>query len=165
MKKYLLKFEKLFLLFREYNVDFAIHNDIAIYLWGVRKKIRYVDIIIDFNEENIERFVRLMKNMGMKIKKNIRYKFLPELLKEREKYEDDYLIFYHRRILPWRIKLWLKDSLRNYSTVEKKIGEVKVPVVSLEDLVNFKRKKLSLKEIQDFHFMKNILSDILEKVP
>ena len=165
MKKYLLKFEKFFFLFRKYNVDFAIHGDTAIYLWGVRKKIRYVDIVIDFDEENIERFVRLMRNMGMKIKGDIKYKFLADFLKKREGYEDNYIIFYHRRIFPWRIKLWLKDEVRNYSVVEKRLGDIKVPVISLEDLVNFKSRKLSLREIQDIHFMKKLLSDILEKVP
>ncbi len=164
MKKYLLKFEKFFLLFKEYKVDFAVHGDTAIYLWGIRKKIRYIDIVIDFNEENIERFVKLMKNMGMNMKNRIEYRFLLEFLMKREKQKENYLIFYHKRIFPWRVRLWLKEDLKNYKILEKKIGEIKVPVISLEDLVNFKRKKISLKEIQDLYFMKNILSNTFQKV-
>ncbi len=165
MRKYLLKFEKLFVLFKTYNVDFALHGDAAIYMWGVRKKIRYLDIVIDFEQKNIERFVRLMRNMGMRIKANLNYKILPDFLKKREDYEKDYIIFYHRRIYPWRIRLWLRDDLKNYSFVEKRLGNTRVPVISLENLIDFKRKRTSLKELQDFHFMRNLLSDIFLKVP
>ncbi len=164
MKRYLLKFEKIFNFFEEYNINFAIFGDTATYMWGVRKKIRYIDLIIDFDEKNLERFIKLMLNMGMKIKGNIKYKFLYEYLKNRERHNSDFLIFYHRRIFPWRIKLFLKENINDYKLIEKKLGETKVYVISLEDLINLKKRKLNLKTLQDLHFMKNILSNTLEKV-
>ncbi|MEO0254348.1 MAG: hypothetical protein ABIN20_02860, partial [candidate division WOR-3 bacterium] len=78
MKKYLLKFERFFNFFEKYNINFTIFGDTATYMWGVRKKIRYIDLIIDFEDKNLERFIKLMQNMGMKIKGNIKYKFLYE---------------------------------------------------------------------------------------
>lgn len=165
MKRYLLKFEKIFSFFEKYNINFAIFGETATYMWGVRKKIRYIDLIIDFDEKNLQRFIKLMQNMGMKIKGNIRYKFLYECVKNREKPDGDFLIFYHRRIFPWRIKLFLKENISDYRLVEKKLGEKKVYVISWEDLINLKKRKLNLKTLQDLHFMKNILSNTLEKVP
>ncbi|MEO0268692.1 MAG: hypothetical protein ABIM85_06215 [candidate division WOR-3 bacterium] len=165
MKKYLLKFERFFNFFEKYNINFTIFGDTATYMWGVRKKIRYIDLIIDFEDKNLERFIKLMQNMGMKIKGNIKYKFLYEYLKNKESFQEEFLIFYHRRIFPWRIKLHLKENIKDYKIVEKKLGETKVYVISLEDLINLKKRKINLKTLQDLHFMKNVLSNTLEKVP
>ncbi|MEN3045096.1 MAG: hypothetical protein ABDH37_07790 [Candidatus Hydrothermales bacterium] len=163
MRNYLLKFVKLFSFFERYGVIYAIFGDSAMYIWGIRKKLRYIEIIIDFDEENIKRFLKLMLNMGMKIKGNIKYKFLPDILKKRDKIEVDYLIFYHRRILPWRIKLFLKENLCRYKVVEKKLEDTKIYVLSSEDVFNLKMRDINLRSLQDIHFLRAKLKDVFER--
>ncbi|MEN3046429.1 MAG: hypothetical protein ABDH49_05555 [Candidatus Hydrothermales bacterium] len=164
MRNYLLKFVRLFSFFEKYGVNYAIFDDSAMYVLGIRKKLRYIEIIIDFDEENIKRFVRLMLNMGMKIKGNIKYKLLPDILKKRESIEEDYLVFYHRRILPWRIKLFLKEDINNYRIVEKKLEDTKLYVLSAEDVFNLKIKDINLRSLQDIHFLRAKFKDVFEKV-
>jgi hypothetical protein len=164
-RKYLLKFQKLFELLQKKGIDFALYEDIGIYMWGVRKKIRYVDIIIDRSEENIKKLLNQMRIMGMKVKGGLNYKVLASCLEKGSDYskKNSFIIFYHKRIFPWRIRISLEYDLKDFNTVEKRLGDNKVKVIEIDRIFEIKRKRINLKEIQDIYFIRKLFPEAIEK--
>ena len=136
------------------RVDYVVFGGVAAILYGVHRTTMDIDIMIDLSPKNIDRFFHALARRGYK----------PKLPVSLEQFKDDKLRNYWIKDKGMKVFTFIhkRDDLKyvdvsvgqlmNYKDVKKKIvkvGNVRVPVISLEQLKKLKKKAGRDKDLGD----------------
>lgn len=152
--------------FRELNknkVKYVVAGGIAVNLHGVPRTTWDMDILIDFDKENMNRFSNAMKSLGYKPKIPVTIEDFG-IAKNRESWvkEKEMKVFSLWNTKdPYKIidvfvqhPIAFKELYRKKKDVS--VGEFKIPVVSIEHLIELKNIAARLQDISDIESLQKV---------
>lgn len=149
-------FEEIFRRLQERNVDYLVVGGVAIVLHGVVRMTADLDLMVALNEENLLRFVQLMKEAGFQPRIPVKPEDLanPEL---REEWLNEkgmrVFSFYNPQEMISLIDVFVHEPLpyrEMRSRAEfKQLDEITIPVASVRDLILLKKLAGRPQDIED----------------
>lgn len=158
-----MNYKSLFDKLNEYEVRYVICGGLAVNLHGVPRMTADIDIIIDLQKENIEKFMQAVQEIKYTLSLPIQKEELWEEAKRKSLIKDKNLIalsFYNYDnntvaldvIIDFPItfdKLWERKIIR-------KSGNTDINVVSIDDLILLKEYSNRIQDQQDVLFLSKI---------
>jgi hypothetical protein len=158
-------YEEILLEFQKQKVKYIIVGGIAINLHGILRGTADIDILVDMTDENLKKIVSILKKQGYHVKqpvdpmgianKEIRYDWIHNknmkafnFYKENEYKEVDIII---------ESPVSYKQAKKN--ALQLKIGRMKIPVISINDLIKMKShagRDEDQKDIEQLKRIKNL---------
>ena len=135
-------------LFRELNknkVQYVVYGGLAAILHGVHRTTGDVDIIILLEASNIERFFALMQKLKYRPKLPVKLEDFKDKKKRQEWFTKKNMrvfSFFHKED-PFKWVDLCVDPKIEFEKVKKqftKIGQLKIPLITIEELIKFKKK-------------------------
>ena len=159
-----MEYIKLFKVLNEYNVKYLICGGLAVNIYGIPRMTADIDILLDFNEENIKNFENALKLL---LYKNAVPLSLNNFInkKEREKViKEKNLIAYsyynsNSGFMSLDVLLDVPvefDELWNHKTV-KESDDTHMNLVSVEDLIKLKEYSNRLQDQNDVLLLSKLL--------
>ena len=153
-------FKEIFSAFNQRKIKYLITGGVAVVLYGVLRTTADLDLIVDLEKKNLEKIWETLLELGyvprIPIKKE---EFNLENLKKwmREKNLKAFS-FYHKKEPFKVVDLVLELNFEKLYKRKKifKIDHLKVPVVSLDDLIKLKKKAGRKEDILDIERLKEI---------
>jgi len=138
-------YEEVFRGFKQEKVDYVIVGGIAANLLGLFRATADLDILIDISRSNFEKTDAVLRSLGYKIKqpidiKKIGRKYIDTLIKTKNLKA----VNYYKPGQFSEVDI-IVDSPVDFKAVKKKakkcaVGGLKLPVVSIDDLIKMKAK-------------------------
>lgn len=149
-------FEKVFRELNKAKVDYLVVGGVAVNLYGYVRFTGDLDLLILLNEKNIEKMDRVMKKLGYHPRLPVAIHELSNREKVRQWFKKKNLkafTFMPPKNNPLEIDIIIEESLKFVTIVRgksvKQIERVRIPVVSIEQLLKMKRKAGRPNDIQD----------------
>lgn len=143
------------------KVNYVVFGGVAAILYGVPRTTMDIDIIVDMDPRNIDKFFSVLKKIGYKPRVPVTVEEFkdPEKRKlwEKEKNMKVFMFFHEKDDLK-RIDV-ATEGLVKYEDVKKKIVKVKnlrIPVISLDQLKKLKKKAGRNKDLADLDDLKRL---------
>ncbi len=156
-------YEKVFRTLYEKKVRYAVTGGVALVLYGVVRFTADLDLIVDFEEKNLENFISAIKELGFKSRIPVKLEdFLnPEL--RSQWYEEKNMIvftFYNPSHPIEEIDVFVKELIP-FSEIEKEIEKIPfrgitIPVVSKKHLKKLKEKSGRQQDLADIFVLEEI---------
>jgi len=128
---------------RSKRVDFLIHGAIAMGLYGYNRATEDLDIIISTGDKKV---LAVLKEKGFL---SVKAQMTEDGMVQKLSYDNWYLdVFLEEGRAKW---LGLKARAKKV-----KWGRYTVKVISKKDLIKFKERRASLKDLLDIHVLKNM---------
>jgi len=128
---------------RSKRVDFLIHGAIAMGLYGYNRTTEDLDIIISTSDRKL---IDVLKEKGFR---KVKTQMTEDGMVHKLAFDDWYLdIFLEEGRVKW---LGLKARAKNV-----KWGKYTVRVISKKDLIRFKARRGSLRDLMDIHVLKHM---------
>lgn len=149
-------FEKVFRELNKAKVDYLVVGGVAVNLHGYIRFTGDLDLLILLNEKNIQKMDKVMKKLGYHPRLPVSIHELSKRERVREWFKKKNLrafTFMPPRNNPLEIDIIIEESLK-FSIIKKdktvkQIEKVRIPVVSIEQLLKMKRKAGRSNDIQD----------------
>ena len=131
------------------RIKYLVLGGIAVNLYGLRRLTRDLDLMIDLSAENLDKFIRIIENLGYKtkVRKN-KWSILTAIAFQKVIDEFD------------RIDVFLKNPIDFKKAYKKRkvfrIDNTRIPCVSLEDLICLKSKGNRIRDWIDVGSLKRI---------
>lgn len=159
----MIRFQKLFSALNRKKVRYLVVGGIAVNLYGIERATADIDLVVDLEEDNLNRFVRAMKEIGFKPKIPVMLEdFIKKENRERWISEKGLKVF---SLFDPKNPFFLTDVLveipfdfkKIFEKKEKmKAGKVIIPVVPLESLIEMKERTGRPQDIADVFYLKKI---------
>lgn len=160
-------FEKVFRELNKTKVDYLVVGGVAVNLHGYVRFTGDLDLLVLLDEKNIQKMDKVMKRLGYYPRLPVSIHELSKKDKVQEWFKKKNLrafTFMPPRNNPLEIDIIIEESLK-FDTIKKdgtikQIEKVKIPVVSIKQLLKMKRKAGRQNDIQDIKALlelKNIL--------
>ena len=141
----------------EFDVDFIICGGVALVLHGIERLTMDLDISIDFRKDNVEKFLKAMKKMGLVPRAPVPAEcLLDPVERERIITEKNALVFTfidvnnpYKQVDVFLIKNLSYDLLKN-DIEEIEINKYKIKVVSKNMLLKLKKAIYPLRDKDTF---------------
>lgn len=144
-------------LFKTHNIPFAIVGGYAVALHGIARGTFDVDIVTELSEGNFVKIENSLKSIGMK-------SILPisaqELFRNRERYIEE------KNLIAWNFKnperardsldIIINEDLRNLEIIEVVSDFGKMPVLSIDSLIQMKSKANREQDQKDIAALKEL---------
>ena len=154
-------------IFREFNklgIDYPVVGGLAVNFHGVPRMTYDIDLMILLQPNNITKLVDKLTHWGYKPKVPINPRDLADETKRRswiQEKEMKALSFYSETLAVGEIDLVL-DSPIQFEELKKRsvkieLGEVRIPVVSIRDLIELKLKAGRRQDLADVEHLRAIL--------
>ncbi|HHT9126333.1 MAG TPA: nucleotidyl transferase AbiEii/AbiGii toxin family protein [Candidatus Brocadiia bacterium] len=159
----MIKFQELFSALNKSKVRYLVAGGIAVNLYGIERATADIDLVVDPEENNLERFINAIKELGLKPKVPVRLEdFIKKEKRERwviEKGMRVFSIFDPKN--PYLLLDVFVEEPFNFKKVfearnEMKAGKTIIPVVPLKDLIEMKEKTGRPQDIADAFYLKKI---------
>lgn len=159
----MLKFEQLFSSLNKKKVRYLLAGGVAVNLYGIERATADIDLIVDLKEGNLEKFVSVMKALGFKPKVPV---MLEDFIKKenRDKWIEEkgmmvFSLFDPKN--PFFLLDVFVDVPFDFGKVYKgrrkvKAGEVIIPLIPLDILIEMKEKTDRPQDIADVFYLKKI---------
>lgn len=156
-------YQDIFKAFYEKDIHYVVIGGIAINLHGAPRMTADLDILADLRKENLSLLLETLQELGYRPK-------LPvsphELLdpKKREEWKKEKglkaFTFYHPKIKFQELDILL-DSPRSFELIDQakiivKINSVHIPVISIDHLIEMKRRTGREQDESDVHVLEKI---------
>jgi len=155
-------FEKILKGLDEEGVQYLVVGGIAVNLYGYLRGTGDLDVLVLLEEENLGRMTDAMKKLGyterlpIKIQELQNEAFAKKLMEERSLSAFSYM---PDGDVPVIVDVIVDGSLRFKELFErsviKKLDDLDVPVVSIDDLIDFKKKAGRPKDLEDLRWLVN----------
>jgi hypothetical protein len=159
----LIKFERLFSALNKAKVRYLIAGGIAVNLYGIERATADIDLVVDLEEGNLNRFIAIMKELNFKPKVPVKLEdFANKEKRELWIKEKGMLVF---SLFDPNNPFFLLDIFVeipfNFSAVyelrqKMKAGNVTIPVIPLKYLIEMKEKAGRHQDIADVFYLKKI---------
>jgi glutaredoxin len=161
----MIPYEEIFLEFQKQKVKYIIVGGIAINLHGFLRSTADMDILVDMTDENLGKIVRILKKQGYHVKQPVdpmgiadeetRHDWIHNknmkafnFYKENEYKEVDIII---------ESPVSYQEAKKN--VLQLKIDSMKIPVISINDLIRMKShagREVDLKDIEQLKKIKKL---------
>ncbi|MCF6155461.1 MAG: hypothetical protein E3K36_09445 [Candidatus Brocadia sp.] len=159
----MIKFESLFSALNKAKVRYLVAGGIAVNLYGIERATADIDLVVDLEENNINRFVAVMKELNFKPKIPVN---LDDFIKRenRESWIKDKGMMVFSLFDPknpfFLLDIFVElpfDFKKVYEAREEmKAGRIIIPVISLKYLIEMKEKSGRPQDIADVFYLKQI---------
>lgn len=165
-------YEDLFKALNKNKVKYAIAGGVAVNLYGVERATRDLDLLLAMDEENLLKAASVFKNLGYSPKVPVKPEdFANEQMREKWIKEKNMIVFSYIDLKkPYVLidiiissPLKYEDISKNVSILTSKDEAIRVPVISIDDLIKMKKKANRLQDISDVEMLKKVKKIIREK--
>ena len=159
----MIKFEKLFSALNKGKVRYLVVGGIAVNLYGIERATADIDLVVDLEENNLQKFIKVMKEHNYKPKIPVRLEDFTEKEK-REKWikEKGMMVFslFDPQNPFFLLDVFVTEPF-DFNAVfkarkEMKSGNIKIPVISIGHLVEMKEKTGRPQDVSDVFYLKKI---------
>jgi hypothetical protein len=157
-------YEDVFRAFGKKGLRYLVVGGIAVNLHGVPRATADLDIMIDLEEENIEKFVRAVKKLGFVPRvpvnpEDLRCREIREKWRKEKKME--VLTFWKPRRSLQEIDIFIKNPIdfkRAYKNREEiRAKDIIIPLASIDDLIKIKEKSGRKQDLADIEALKKLI--------
>ncbi len=160
-------FEKVFRALNKAKIKYLVVGGVAVNLYGYMRFTADLDLLVFLEEKNLKRLDKLMKELDyleripvsiVELKDNAQVK---KWIKEKNFLAYTYTPSNHN---PLQIDILTEESLNfekaDAKKVIKKIDNVRIPVVCIDDLIKMKRKAAREKDLLDLEALIKLKNDL-----
>ena len=157
-------FKKLFSTLNRETVKYMVAGGIAVNLYGIERATADIDIILKLDKENLLKFVRIAKKLGLKSKVPVELEDLIDEEKRKRWMIDKGMVVFS--LFDARNPFFLLDIFIeiqfNFDEVYKQRKKIKfentiIPVISINELIKMKGKSNRPQDKADIFYLKKIL--------
>ncbi|MBI5345264.1 MAG: hypothetical protein HZB83_08035 [Deltaproteobacteria bacterium] len=160
----MIKFESFFAVLNKNRVRYLVIGGIAVNLYGIERATADIDLFVELEKGNINRFVKAVREAGLKPKAPVRLEDFADPDKRNAwRIEKGMIAF---SLFDPKNSFFLLDVLTESPVDFKKAfsersvrraGRVVIPVASLEDLIRMKKASGRAQDEADVFYLKRIL--------
>ncbi|MBU2541330.1 MAG: nucleotidyltransferase family protein [Candidatus Omnitrophica bacterium] len=158
----MLIYEELLRAFQKKKVKYMIVGGIAVNLLGSLRSTADLDILVEMSDDNLSKIVKILKKRGFKVKQPVD----PMGIADR-KIRADWIKNKHMKAFNFYGKDGIKevdiiiDSPVSYEvarkrTINMKIDDIRIPVISIDDLLRMKKNTSRIVDKFDIAELKKI---------
>ncbi len=154
-------------IFREFNktgIKYIVCGAIAVNLHGIPRTTYDIDILLELDDDNINKFLKLLKKWGFKPKVPVDIMDFAVKKKREEWIKEKNMKAFNLYNSKWAISEIdiLIDTPVDYNkaiknVVYKKADGVKIPTISVKDLIKMKQKAKRLQDEADIRYLRRKL--------
>lgn len=140
-------YERIFRAFQENQLQYAVIGGVAVNLHGYNRLTGDLDIVILLTDQEIGKFVKVVKEMGMVPRVPVKIEDFANKEKRREWIEDKNMLVFSvynpkNPLEHIDVKIDESDSLEQILKNSVAMGDddLKIPVASIEDIIKMKEK-------------------------
>lgn len=166
----MLKFIEIFSTLNKEGVRYLVVGGIAVNLYGIERATADIDLVIDLEEDNLNRFVKAIKKLGFKPKVPVKIEDLPNKeIRDRWVKEKDMKVF---SLFDPKNPFFLLDVFVempfDFQKVYKakkgiRVGRIYIPLIPLKDLIIMKEKTGRPQDIADVFYLKKIKKEMKDE--
>lgn len=159
-----MEFFKLFEALNREKVKFLLCGGLAVNIYGIPRMTADIDILLDFNEDNLERFEKTVKLLLFQQSIPLSIKTFVSAEQRKKAVSENNLIafsYYNSSSgymnldvlidVPFEFnELWAKRTVKNYKTTE-------IPLVSIQDLIELKKYSNRLQDQKDISLLSKFI--------
>lgn len=149
--------------FNDHGVRYLVAGGVAVTLHGVERTTADLDLIVDFEPENVKKFVRVLGLLGYRPKIPAKAEDLADPAKRNEWIEKKGMIvfsFCHKDQMLDMIDVFVYHPRpyvgMNHRRKNVRAGRFIIPIVSIDDLIYMKKKAGRKQDIADIRVLKKI---------
>jgi len=159
----MLGFVALFDVLNKNNVQYLVAGGVAVNLYGIERATADIDLVVYLESENLGRFIDVMKGLGFKPKIPVRFEEFADAKKRKlwiqEKGIEVFSIFDPKN--PFLLlDVFIKppfDFPKAYASRKTiRAGRVSIPVVSIQRLIDMKKKAGRPQDLADVYHLQKI---------
>ena len=159
----MIKFESLFSALNKAKVRYLVVGGIAVNLYGIERATADIDLVVDLEENNLNRFIAVMKELNFKPKIPVRLEdFMKKEIREswiREKGMTVFSLFDPKN--PFFLLDIFVEMPFNFDVVYEEKEEIHaektiIPVVPIKYLIEMKEKVGRPQDIADVFYLRKI---------
>ena len=125
------------------KVDYAVIGGVAVVLYGYVRFTKDIDLMIDFSEENLRRFGRVLSTLNFQPGVPVEPMDMVDANKREEWTREKnakVLTFYNPESQLLQIDVLLTKNLADVKRTRKRIDDFEISVVDYEDLLKMKKE-------------------------
>jgi len=162
----MLGFVALFDVLNKNNVQYLVAGGVAVNLYGIERATADIDLVVYLESENLGRFIDVMKGLGFKPKIPVRFEEFADAKKRKlwiqEKGIEVFSIFDPKN--PFLLlDVFIKppfDFPKAYASRKTiRAGRVSIPVVSIQRLIDMKKKAGRPQDLADVYHLQKITKE------
>jgi predicted nucleotidyltransferase len=144
---------------KEYKVPFAIVGGYAMAFQGVVRATMDVDFVINLKEGHLKETEKALKSVGLTSRIPVRAE---DIFKFRQEYIE------HRNLVAWsfvdfenpsrQVDILIICSTEDVEIVNISVGGIKIPVATLQSLIEMKKKAGRPQDLVDIKNMREVLN-------
>jgi predicted nucleotidyltransferase len=146
------------------KVRFVVVGGIAINLHGIERPTKDIDLVVYLEEKNLLRFLKLMTKLGFRPKVPVGATDFADSRKRADWIKNKNMIvfsFYHLKDMMRVIDVFVKHPLPFGPMYRRKemirVGEIKIPVIAIPDLIKLKKKANRTQDVADIAMLRKVL--------
>lgn len=146
------------------HIRYLVVGGIAVNLHGIERATKDLDLVVYLERKNLIRFLDLMTHLGFRPKVPVKAVEFADPKKRNEWIKNKNMIvfsFYHERDLMKVIDVFVYHPLPFGPMYKKRelipLGDCKIPVISIPDLIKLKNKAGRLQDRSDIRALKEVL--------
>ena len=159
-------FKKLFSTLNNESVKYMVAGGIAVNLYGIERATADIDLIIDLDEENILRFVRVAKKLGLRPKIPVPLDDFADAEKRKEWIDHKGMkVFtvYDAENPFFLIDIFVEKPFDFDTVFEKRekmeFEDTVIPVVPITELIAMKEKSARPQDKADIFYLRKIMEE------
>lgn len=165
-------YEKLFSALNKKKVKYAVVGGVAVNLYGIERATHDLDLLLAMDEENLLKAILVFKNLGYSPKVPVKPEdFANKQIRERWIKEKNMIVFSYIDFKnPYVLidivissSLKFEDAAKNINILTAQDKKIKVPVVSIDDLIKMKKQARRAQDIFDIEMLKKVKKVIAQK--
>ena len=165
-------YEKLFSALNKKKVKYAVVGGIAVNLYGIERATHDLDLLLAMDEENLLKTILVFKKLGYRPKVPVRLEdFANKQIREKWIKEKNMIVFSYIDfknpyiLIDIVISSFLKfeDAAKNINILTARDKKIKVPVISIDDLIKMKKQARRARDISDIEMLKKAKKAIAQK--
>lgn len=156
-------YEEIFRQLNKRQIDYVVVGGVALVLHGVVRLTADLDLMLHLDEKNLTRFVDLMNERGYKPRLPIKAKDFIDPEKRKSWFKEknmEVFSFYHPDQAISLVDVFIHEPLSykevKFHSVKMKIGNLLIPVVSIDDLVKLKEISGRPQDMEDIKALRRL---------
>jgi predicted nucleotidyltransferase len=162
----MLDYIAIFKKFNERGIRYIVVGGVAVNLYGIPRMTYDVDLILDLEDENIKKFLRLLKTWGFKPKVPVAIMDFADGKKREDWIKNKNMKAFNLVNSEWAISEInvVIDSPVDYELGRKRAGQIMfngvlIPVISIDDLIKMKEKADRQQDKADIRYLRKLKNE------
>lgn len=162
----MIKFQNLFFALNKKKVRYLVAGGVAVNLYGIERATADIDLVVDLEESNLTRFIKIVKGLGFKPKIPVKFgDFIKEENREKWINQKRMKVFsvFDPKNPYFLLDIFVEtpfDFNKVYKEREKmKFENIIIPVVPMKELIEMKEKAGRPQDRADVFYLKKIMKD------